>query len=194
MKTETNLIKDYLNELLAYDWNKFNDLDFLQQLTSYNLLINKFLKIIGKHGEISPILFKRITKPYESHFKNLVIKGKSLHHFPPSIENKNGTRLIKYEGSFILHRLKSVLKDLEYEKMKSNFKCNCKLALTYNKSPDYENMEKIGWINDHYYLPEIYKCTICDFKWSTFILDDSSGRTVWEQLDSQDLKNIIYDK
>ncbi|CAM1371633.1 hypothetical protein TOREUM_40546 [Tenacibaculum litoreum] len=176
----------YLKKVIMYDWETFNNLDYLEQVREYKELIEHFRTIIKKNKDLDTSNINNIIDSYQKVFSSLKIEGKSIHFFPPKSLN-NG-------GIFIISKLKHIIEEVNYERNKksSSLQCECQLALKFNKTPNIKNLDKIGWVNDPYHYSEVFKCKNCGINWVTYINDDSLGYVTWEKLMSKDIKSIKY--
>ena len=43
-------------------------------------------------------------------------------------------------------------------------------------------------------MPKLYICNNCEFKWTSYISDDSRGITIYEKFNSEDEKFVKYYK
>jgi len=184
-------IKNYLNKIMDYDWNKFNQLDFLGQLDELSLLHNNLDKIIKENSNDHEMYFKNannVIDSYSNQLSKLKILGRSKHNFYIYTLNEEKG----WEG--ILWQLKNVVDKAHYKalKKKSNLNCDCTIALKHNKDPEIQNLKNIGWINDQYYFPELYTCKECNFKWITYSIDDDLGGTAWEKYSPKDEALTVY--
>lgn len=183
----------FLDDLLNYNWNKFNDLDWCEQSSVFIKFIQEFKRIINQHKDYNKeILFQNIMS-YQEAFEKLTIKGKNKHLFPPICIDNNGKSHF-HNGAFIPSKLITVIKDIEYKDKRASLKsnCDCKLAFQYHKTPNQKDFEKIGWIHDGYYYPKVYKCSSCGFKWKSYVLDDDLGKTVWDKLTQKDTNGLVH--
>lgn len=116
---------------------------------------------------------------YREKFAELPIKGKLY-----VVVNK---RLLSGQ-------LTSIIRDMEYEEAIKNApsKCGCKTRERYGKSPKSEYLVELGIINDSYYMPKLYYCKNCEFKWTSYISDDSIGGTIFEKYNPEDESLIEY--
>ncbi len=183
-------LEKQLDILLHHDWETFNELDVMEQLDNVMPILNEFENIVKSYTPINDIFLEEvrsIINSREKQFEKLIIRGKAKHIFYSSIYDGKG-------GLRILGNLSSRIHTIEYEEMrrKSLLKCNCELALKFHKDPEMSNLKNIAWINDQYYLPEVYSCEICSFKWISYTVDDDLGGIAWEKYSSDDDSYVVY--
>lgn len=179
-------LKKFLHEIPLLDWVSFNKLIIRDQGKRIHEIMERFKAIIVEiptaDFDAVSIILDSFTEPYEK----LEIIGKSKHFFRGYYNKSIG-------GLAFLASFKRNLKDLEYEREKkhSKDKCDCLIAEKFSKAPLYDHMKKIGWINDHYYFPDVYICKVCNTRWTSFVNDDDLGYTSWEKYSSQDDDHLI---
>jgi len=176
-------IKHCLQGIIELDWHTFNNLDMFEQADEWERLKTDFEKIIKedyKRGELDFIKVYSFLKSYHGKFKSLPIEGKFYTNVNKSLLNP---------------QLIGLVREIEYEDVKKNENpdCECELLSRFGKDPDRKGLKKLGVINDGYYMPKLYECKKCGFKWNSYVTDDSVGMTVFEKHSLEDDHLIEYD-
>jgi hypothetical protein len=176
-------IKNCLRQIIEYDWYKFNSLNAIEQVNEWKRLKNSFKEIVLEDYEKGGFDFNEIygfLKSYHEKFSSLPIKGKIY---------------VTVNKSLLNPQLIAIVKDFEYEHVRKKEKpyCECELLSRFGKSLDINELKKLGVINDHYYMPKLYVCKKCGFKWTSYITDDSVGGTVYNKYSSKDDHLVEYD-
>ena len=175
-------IKEYLETFLQYDWVQFNALNKREQCEKWNILQTNFIDIVKAYSNNKEFDFEAIyslIQSYHDIFDALPIKGKIY---------------VRVNSFLLSGQLIALVKELEYQSITKNsdLDCDCHVRHRLGKSPETSMLSEIGIINDSYYMPKLFFCPTCNFKWISFIEDDSTGNTCYEKFDPSDEPFVEY--
>ena len=164
-------VEIHLEKLLKHDWVTFNKLALKEQNQEWQQLKQNFERIISKEYSKDGFDYKKVyslINTYDSKFSDLPIEGKLY---------------IQVNKRLLCGQLIQLIQDLEYKQIIEieNPACECQILSRFRKQPNINNLTQIGIINDHYYMPKLYSCNKCNFKWVSYITEDSVGETIFEK-------------
>ena len=156
----------------------------IEQCKKWEELKYNFNSFINKEYKNEPFDFGKIysiVESYRNKFENLPIHGKLY---------------VKVNKRLLIGQLIKIIQDIEYLEVKEteNPNCECQILSQFNKFPKDKNLKEIGVINDNYYMPKLYECNKCGFKWISYISDDSLGQIIYEKYDPNDADLVKYFK
>lgn len=158
-------ITNYLNKLINYDWDKFNQIkDMFKQAEKWNNLLDEFDQILLKNPDFVLKNTDKIIEEirlYTPKFHSLNIKGK-LH--------------IVVEKFRISGNLIEKLNNFKFQTIMTEGSCNCLIRKKLKLKPKPETIEQIRIDFDGYYYSRIYKCKECNESWVLEELDDGTAR------------------
>ena len=178
----TRYLKEQLDTFLHYNWEQFNALNRKEQCEKWSILQTNFIDIVKAYSTNKEFDFEAIyslIQSYHDIFNELPIKGKIY---------------VRVNSFLLSGQLITLVKELEYQSITKNsdLDCDCHVRNRLGKSPEPHMLSKIGIINDGYYMPKLYLCSKCNFKWISYVLDDSTGNTRYEKFDPSDEGFVEY--
>ncbi len=181
-------LKIFLEDLIQSNWSSFNELSFAEQSRRTSQIMRDFKEVLLEVSSSDFDKIQDILDSFSAAYDEPEIMGKSKHFFYHYCGRTNG-------GHALLMNFGGMIKQVEYERAIENSteKCDCSVAEKFGKAPNFENMNKIGWVNDSYYFPHVYECKVCGTYWTSFVNDDDLGHTVWEKYSSEDDDHLILD-
>ena len=166
-------IQAFLLGLTQKDWVSFNLIDdALKQSELYNDLLDKFRKLVEMGAEKDHFDFRKLyelIKSYHDDFSAFPFMGKFYAVVNPHL---------------LTGQLSEISKEIAFSKEKDKLQiliCDCEIRDRYEQQPNKKDLIKISHGCDGYYNYFIFQCSKCSFKWSSYQLDDSSGRTVFKK-------------
>jgi|GEM_PF-1197608 len=166
-------IKAFLDNLIQTDWGSFNKIDNgLKQSEVYHQILDDFKKLVRVEAENENFNFSELyalLKSYKNDISELPFMGKFY---------------ILVNPRLLTGQLTKIAEEIEFHLAKNKGKeavCDCEIKYNYNQTPDIAHLIKVGFGCDGYYNYTIYECSKCNFKWSSYISDDSAGNAVFEK-------------
>lgn len=182
IKIDTRYPQNIFEHLSHLQLASVNGLEIREQTQQWNQLESGFTTLIEKESKTDSFDFEKVyamIRSYDDEFKKLPIEGKVY---------------VRIHKRLLTGQLLRIVKDFEYLKTKEieNPDCECELLSRFGKEPNTDHLKEIGVINDSYYMPKLLKCNRCDFLWNSYILDDSTGKLVFEKHNPKDDHLIRY--
>lgn len=161
-------IIEFLNRILDYDWNKFNQIkDMFHQSNEWKTLINEFDEILLKNTEYilnNSDEVKQKISSYNQNFQNLNINGK-LHIVVDKYRIKG----------YLIEKVNNHI----FQNFAKKDSCECRQRKELQLDPNFDTINKIRRDFDGYYYSDIYRCNECNTIWILENLDDGTVR--WEK-------------